>query len=180
MQYILSVCAFTAFIAVVLTRAAFMRRKGIKALVFGVTDKSDFLLVPVVAAIAYTVLANTFDLPMWETLIHPFWETDIPGWFGFGLCGLAVIGFALSLASFGDSFRVGIDEKKPDKLVTTGMFSISRNPIYVCFILFFAGLFLIHRNIVIALGGGYFIRVGDSPAGATGRKIFEITLRRRI
>jgi protein-S-isoprenylcysteine O-methyltransferase Ste14 len=32
------------------------------------------------------------------------------------------------------------------------MFAISRNPIYVCFLLFFAGLFLIHRNIVIAVG----------------------------
>ena len=152
MQYILSLFAFAAFIVVVLTRAAFMRRKGIKALVFGVTDKSDFLLVPVVAVIAYTVLANTFDLPLWKPLIQPFWETVLPGWFGLGLCGLAIIGFILTLASFGDSFRVGIDEKNPDKLVTTGMFSISRNPIYVCFILFLTGLFLVHRNIVIAVG----------------------------
>ena len=30
------------------------------------------------------------------------------------------------------------------------MFAISRNPIYVCFLLFFAGFFLIHCNIVIA------------------------------
>jgi hypothetical protein len=45
----------------------------------------------------------------------------------------ALIGFAVTLKSFGDSFRVGIDEKKPDKLVTSGMFAISRNPIYVCF-----------------------------------------------
>ena len=150
LQNILSVCAFVAFVGIVLIRAAMMRRKGINALVFGVTDKSDFLLVPMVLAIAYTVLANTFGLPMWEPLIKPFWETVIPGWAGLTLCGLAIIGFVLTLASFGDSFRVGIDEETPDKLVTTGMFSISRNPIYVCFLLFFTGLFLIHRNIVIA------------------------------
>ena len=150
LQNILSVFAFIAFVCTVLVRAAIMRRKGINALVFGVTDKSDFLLVPMVLAIAYTVLANTFGLPMWEPLIKPFWETVIPGWIGLVLCGLAIIGFALTLASFGDSFRVGIDEEKPDKLVTTGMFSISRNPIYVCFLMFFTGLFLIHRNIVIA------------------------------
>jgi len=127
-----------------------MRRKGIKALVFGVTDKSDFLLVPMVLIIAYTVLANTFDLPMWEPLIKPFWETIIPGWGRLTVCGLAIIRFALTLASFWDSFRVGIYEQSPDKLVTTGMFSVSRNPIYVCFLMFFTGLFLIHRNIVIA------------------------------
>jgi protein-S-isoprenylcysteine O-methyltransferase Ste14 len=33
--------------------------------------------------------------------------------------------------SFGTSFRVGIDVEHPDKLVTTGIFAVSRNPIYV-------------------------------------------------
>ena len=150
-QNILSVCAFALFIITVLIRAAILRRRGIKVLVFGETDRSDFLLVPMVLAIAYTVLSKVFSLPMWEPLIRPFWETIIPGWFGLGLCGTAIIGFALTLVSFGDSFRVGIDENKPDKLVTTGMFALSRNPIYICFLMFFAGLFLIHRNIVIAV-----------------------------
>jgi len=151
LQNILSVCAFALFVITVMVRAVILRRRGIKVIVFGQTDKSDFLLVPLVLAIAYTALANTFGLPMWPPLIRPFWETIIPGWFGLGLCGLAIIGFALTLSSFGDSFRVGIDEHKPDKLVTTGMFTISRNPIYVCFLMFFTGLFLIHRNIVIAV-----------------------------
>ena len=151
LQYILSVCAFAAFVITVLIRSAIMRNKGIKAMVFGATDKSDFLHVPVVAVIAYTVLANTFDLPMWKPLIQPFWETVAPGWIGLGLCGLAIIGFILTLISFGDSFRVGIDAKNPDRLVTTGMFAISRNPIYVCFLMFFIGLFFVHCNIVIAV-----------------------------
>ena len=151
LQNILSVCVFAMFAIIVLIRAAIMRNNGIKTIVFGATDKSDFLLVPVVASIAYTVLAKTFALPMWDSLIQPFWETGAPGWVGLGLCGLAIFGFFLTLISFGNSFRVGIDVKNPDKLVTTGMFSISRNPIYVCFLLFFIGLLLVHRNIVIAV-----------------------------
>lgn len=151
LQNIMSVCAFALFVITVLIRSAILRRRGIKVIVFGQTDKSDFILVPLVLAIAYTALANTFGLPMWPPLIRPFWGTIIPGWFGLGLCGAAIIGFALTLASFGDSFRVGIDENKPDKLITTGMFALSRNPIYVCFLLFFTGLFLVHRNIVIAV-----------------------------
>lgn len=150
-QYYISVIMFATFIALVAGRAAMLRRKGIKAIVFGVTDKSDFLLVPFVLAIVYTVCSDAFGLPMWRPLVTPFWETRIPGFVGLTLCSIAVIGIAASLVSFGNSFRVGIDEQKPDKLVTTGIFAISRNPIYVCFNTFFCGQFLIHRNIIITV-----------------------------
>ena len=150
-QGILSVCAFALFVAVVLIRAAILRKRGIRVLVFGQTDKSDFILVPLVLAIAYTTLARTFGLPIWGVLTRPFWSSTLPGWIGLVLCVAALTGFALTLISFGDSFRVGIDTDKPDKLITSGMFAISRNPIYVCFLMFFTGLFLIHCNIVIAV-----------------------------
>jgi protein-S-isoprenylcysteine O-methyltransferase Ste14 len=158
-QYILSVCAFAAIILLVLSRAALMRKKGIRVLVFGETDKSDFFLLPILAVTIYTVLANAFHLPLWYPMIRPFWASEIPGIAGLILCLLAVAGFALTLYSFGDSFRVGIDEKKPDKLIMSGMFSISRNPIYVCFLLFFVGLFLIHRNITIAAAAFFLFLV---------------------
>ena len=151
LQYVLSVCLFALFVIMVLVRAAMLRKRGICVLVFGQTDKSDFLLVPLVLVIAYTVLANAFGIPILGMLIRPFWISSAPGWAGLLLCAVSIAGFALSLASFGDSFRVGIDENKPDKLITGGMFGFSRNPIYVCFLMFFAGLFLIHRNIVIAI-----------------------------
>ena len=150
-QYYISAALFAVFAALVAGRAAMLRRKGIKAIVFGATDKSDFLLVPFVLAIVYTVCSAAFGLPMWKPLVAPFWETQIPGTVGIVLCAFAVIGMAVSLISFGNSFRVGIDEQKPDKLVTTGMFAFSRNPIYVCFDTFFIGQFLIHRNIIIAV-----------------------------
>jgi protein-S-isoprenylcysteine O-methyltransferase Ste14 len=154
---VLSLCVFAAFVILVLIRAAMMRKKGIRAIVFGATDKSDFLLVPAILAIAYTVLAKTFHLPIWFPLIRPFWEYAATGWIGLGLCGLALIGCIGALISFGDSFRVGIDEKNPDKLVTAGLFSISRNPIYVCFFLFLIGIFLIHCNIVILVSLVLFV-----------------------
>ena len=150
-QNILSICLFALFVIMVQIRAAMLRKRGIRVMVFGQTDKSDFLLVPMVLAIAYTALANTFGLPMWDVLLRPFWNSTMMGWAGLALCVLAVIGFGVTLVSFGDSFRVGIDENKPDKLITNGMFRFSRNPIYVCFLAFFVGMFIIHRNIVIAV-----------------------------
>jgi protein-S-isoprenylcysteine O-methyltransferase Ste14 len=149
-QYTLSVCLFALFVPMVLIRAAMLRKRGIRVIVFGQTAKSDFLLVPMVLIIAYTVLANTFGLPIWQVLVIPLWSSAMPGWLGLTLCVISLTGFAMTLASFGDSFRVGIDKNKPSKLITGGMFAISRNPIYVCFLMFILGLFLIQRNIVIA------------------------------
>jgi protein-S-isoprenylcysteine O-methyltransferase Ste14 len=51
-----------------------------------------------------------------------------------------------SVASFGRSFRVGIDTDRPDRLITDGIFSFSRNPIYVAFAIILIGQFLILPN----------------------------------
>jgi len=134
-----------------------MKRRGILAFVVGQTNKSDYLLILIIFSLAYSAAANALGLPMPAVLSHPFWNSIIPGWFGIFLCIAANIGFAVSLISFGDSLRIGIDEKKPDKLVTDGIFRYSRNPIYVCFLTFFAGLFLVHRNIVVTIAVGLFV-----------------------
>jgi protein-S-isoprenylcysteine O-methyltransferase Ste14 len=63
------------------------------------------------------------------------------------LCCLAgLILLFLSLVSFGKSFRIGIDQDSPDILVTTGVFAVSRNPIYVAFWFVLLGQFLLFSN----------------------------------
>ena len=52
--------------------------------------------------------------------------------------------FILAFFSFGDSWRIGIDRKTAGQLVTGGIFSVSRNPIYVAFDLIFIAVFLIN------------------------------------
>jgi protein-S-isoprenylcysteine O-methyltransferase Ste14 len=54
-----------------------------------------------------------------------------------------------SLISFGRSFRVGIDTDRPDRLITSGIFAISRNPIYVAFATVLVGQFLIFPNWIL-------------------------------
>jgi protein-S-isoprenylcysteine O-methyltransferase Ste14 len=52
--------------------------------------------------------------------------------------------FILAFFSFGDSWRIGIDRKTAGQLVTGGIFSVSRNPIYVAFDLLFIAVFLMN------------------------------------
>jgi protein-S-isoprenylcysteine O-methyltransferase Ste14 len=63
---------------------------------------------------------------------------------------LATVGgavFILALVSFGASWRIGIDAKTPGGLVTSGMFSLSRNPIFVFLDLYAFGTFLINGTL---------------------------------
>jgi protein-S-isoprenylcysteine O-methyltransferase Ste14 len=113
-------------------RAQMMKRRGKNAVVFGV-DKSEFLIIPFVALYFYTVLAINFGWPYLVT--SSLLNSELVSWIGIcvGIIGLVIL--VASLVSFGESFRIGIDEATQDKLVTTGIFSKTRNPVYVAFAL---------------------------------------------
>jgi protein-S-isoprenylcysteine O-methyltransferase Ste14 len=67
---------------------------------------------------------------------------------------MVLVGFALfvwALASFGASWRVGIDKQSPGALVTTGVFAFSRNPIFVFVDLYFIGTFLLNGTVIFLM-----------------------------
>ena len=68
------------------------------------------------------------------------------------ICTASLIWFGITLNIFGKSFRVGIDENTTEKLITNGTFSISRNPIYLAFMTFFIGFFIVYPNITSSIG----------------------------
>ncbi len=75
----------------------------------------------------------------------------------FCLAGLSLLFW--SLVSFRQSFRVGIDIDHPDKLITTGVFAFSRNPIYVAFAFVLIGQFLVSSNwiLLVYLGAAIWL-----------------------
>ena len=56
--------------------------------------------------------------------------------------------YVLALRAFGQSWRVGIDRHKSGPLVTQGVFSWTRNPIYVSLELFIFGTFLMEGRMI--------------------------------
>jgi protein-S-isoprenylcysteine O-methyltransferase Ste14 len=144
-------------ITMVIVRLAMLRRRGVRAMKFGETDKTDFLIPPVALFYVYSVLASAFGWP--KVADRPFFQSENIPWAGAALCIAALAVLLWSLVSFGKSFRVGIDQDRPGGLVTTGVFAISRNPIYVAFALVLVGEFLVYSSWIrlLYLSGGVLL-----------------------
>lgn len=125
----------------VVTRLTMLRRRGTDAMHLGNRDKKDFLIPPFALVYFYVILAGAFGWPL--AVSERFWRSDAISWVGVASCFSGLLLVVLSLIAFGSSFRVGIDTDHPDKLVTSGVFAISRNPIYVGFALVLLGQFLV-------------------------------------
>ena len=116
---------------------------------FGKLDKTDFLIPPFAFFFFYLVFASAFGWPTVGELT--FVQSEFIAWLGVGFCLVGLVLFVWSLASFGQSFRVGIDTQTPDKLITSGVYALSRNPIYVAFATVLLGEFLIFLNWIMLL-----------------------------
>lgn len=144
MQHCLAALTIALLLGMVLTRVAMLRRRGVRVMNFGKQDKTDFLIPPFAFFYFYLVSARAFG---WPTLSRQtFFVSGAVAWLGVAFCLTGLLFFFGSLVSFGRSFRVGIDDENPDKLVTAGVFAWSRNPIYVAFWLILLGQFLVLPN----------------------------------
>ena len=161
MQKYVGALTIVLLLGMVWVRASLMRRQGIKAIYFGRVDRKDFLIPPFAIFYFYIVFAAAFNFP--AVSMQEFFHSEIASCAGALLCVAGLFLLFLSLVSFGKSFRVGIDPDHPDRLVTTGIFGFSRNPIYVAFGFVLLGQFLLFSNWILSLYGCRHLAV--PPAG---------------
>src|SRR5271170_6373916 len=147
MQRYFGALTIVLLLGMVWGRVLLMRKAGIKATKFGEIDKKDFSIPPFAFFYFYLVFAHAFNLPTVSR--QELFHSEIVFGAGVFLCVAGLLLLLLSLVSFGKSFRVGIDTNGPDKLVTTGIFAFSRNPIYVAFGLVLLGQFFLFSNWIL-------------------------------
>ena len=94
-----------------------------------------FELVKLAFQISFSVLP--------DFLINNFIDSIILKISGTILIIVSFIFMALTLRSFKNSLRFGMDSNNIGKLITTGVFSISRNPFFVSIELYFTGIALL-------------------------------------
>lgn len=149
MQRYFAALTIVLLFGTVLTRVLLMKRKGVRAIYFANIDKKDFLIPPFAFFYLYIVFAAAFNLPAVSK--QEFFHSEMVSWIGVFLCLAGLVLLFLSLIAFGKSFRIGIDTDHSDKLVTTGVFAFSRNPIYVAIGFVLIGQFLVFSNLILLL-----------------------------
>ena len=127
------------------------KRTGINPLTFNKTDDAHGFNGKVFTAISLIELIvvglYAFKNDLYEYLL-PFWYLEkeilqIIGWV-FLILSLSIVWIAQT--QMANSWRIGIDEYNKTKLITTGLFSVSRNPIFLGILIANIGLFLVIPN----------------------------------
>ncbi len=98
------------------------------------------LLVLTGAIYAFYREGVKYLLPIW------YLENSILQIFGLIILFIALIWIAVAQHQMSNSWRIGIDAKHKTRLVTEGVFSVSRNPIFLGMLSTLLGLFLVIPN----------------------------------
>ena len=106
-----------------------------------------FKLLMLGCAGVVTLLAFVPNVSAWLGAITPLEITSIKGLGWFCLL-VSLLWMLIAQAQMGASWRIGIDSANRTVLVSKGLFSISRNPIFLATRLALLGFFLVAPNAV--------------------------------
>lgn len=129
------------------------KQTGINPVTFGKRDNAhDYIgtvMKVLTGLIVAAVLLFSFSIEAYS-YVNPFeyLQKDWLGYTGFFLVHTAFVWIVIAQLHMKQSWRIGIDEKHETTLVTKGLFSISRNPVFLGMIISTAGIFLILPNAI--------------------------------
>jgi len=162
LKYFLPLYLFAYFGAAFFWRSFMVwKRTGVNPVVFkGSDDAHDFIgriFKLLFALIVTVVLVYSFWPSVYLYLMPIDWlEYSWLRWLGISLLLLSLVWTVVAQAQMGESWRIGIDQKHRTNLVQRGVFSLSRNPIFLGMMVTLFGLFLVIPNaltlLTLALG----------------------------
>jgi len=146
------IISLVIFYILFIGRTISLSRSGVKVIVLGKTKNTiDNLLenstLPFLILWTILILLIVFnvEIPLiFDIIIKNTFLSDYLSYFGVILSFIGLIIFLSALVSFGKSWRVGIDNENQGKLITTGIFKYSRNPIFLFMDIYFIGITLVY------------------------------------
>ena len=154
--YLLVFLTLYFIIVFVIPSVRVKRKTGINPYVFKNTDSAhDFLgkvSAPITSLIFIVALVNLFFHVGLQYLAPFAWlEISILNYIGFILIHLALSWIIIAQVQMSNSWRVGIDHSAKTELITNGLFSVSRNPVFLGMLVTLSGIFLIFPNAITLL-----------------------------
>lgn len=142
---------FYFFLVFFLRSYLLWKKTGINPLTFNKSDDAHgyngkvFTAISLIEFVVVFIYAFKND---WYQYLLPFWylESNYLVYVGWSLLALSLVIVWIAQSQMANSWRIGIDEKNKTELVTKGLFSISRNPIFLGVMIANVGLFLIIPN----------------------------------
>ena len=127
------------------------KQTGINPITFGKNDNAHdyigFIMKVLIVLLFVAVLTYSMSEKMYSYLVPiSYLQTQILTITGLALIHIALVWISIAQFQMSNSWRIGIDEENKTKLVTDGVFLISRNPIFLGMIISVLGLFLIVPN----------------------------------
>jgi protein-S-isoprenylcysteine O-methyltransferase Ste14 len=154
----LVITSLTIFYFLFIGRSVLLYRKGIKVWVIGTSSQNQFekilegILFPFLLLWTILVVCTALNIRIDNIVFEILFTASLLKWIGVILCYAGLIIFLWALISFGKAWRIGIDETCSYELITTGIFAISRNPIFLFMDIYFAGISFIYPNILFIAG----------------------------
>lgn len=141
---ILALSLMLAFYSVYLVKQMCQRRQGIRTNQLGKGEKPRQTLVVETLVSVFSILVVGVEI--WSVLQGYSFMPRWCGWIGLALTALGLGFFTAAVLQMRDSWRAGIAVDENTKLVTSGVYRISRNPAFVGFDLTYIGLLLCFAN----------------------------------
>lgn len=131
------------------------RKKGIQASSGKQTATiKKFFVYPVFSIILlvwlFELLKPVFNFPVTilpEIVTNRLFENLYLKISGAALILFSLAFFTLTILHFNTSLRFGLDENNLGKLITHGVFAVTRNPFFISFIIYFTGVALIFASV---------------------------------
>jgi len=140
------------FLLVFVIRSILLKVKtGVNPLTFNKTDDAhgyNGKVFTVISLLEFIVVGIYAFKTEWYQYLLPFWylENDTLSKIGWGLLVLSLVIVWIAQSQMANSWRIGIDQKNKTELITKGLFSISRNPIFLGIMIANIGLLLVIPN----------------------------------
>ena len=126
------------------------RKKGIKTNQLGIGNKSRKIVI-IESLLRFSSTAIVIVVLVSAILNTSLFSNQMVRGIGLVLLGLGTCLFIIAMVTMQDNWRAGIPEKDKTDMVTTGIYTISRNPAFLGFDLTYIGASLAFGNIIVLI-----------------------------